>query len=136
MQDPGGSEEERLRQKTAQMRTCQTLVTVAIIGAPVSLLFGGVLLSVAALVCAVVAFAKMRRVLGPEDVKGSLARTLYVQASVALFAGAAATALNAAAFAYAFGIVMQAVQGGDVSALFDSFGASGQGPQPSGSIWD
>ena len=107
--------EEQLQQRMQQLRSCQTLTTIALIGAPVSLLVGGVALSTAALVCAIVAFVRMRRLVDPDDVPGSVGRTLYVQSVVAL----------------------EAMQSGDASALFDSFGSAPQEAPSSGkSIWD
>ena len=97
------SEEERQQLKLQRLKTCQTLITVALVGAPVSLLMGGVALSVSALVCAIIAFVKMRKTMEPSDGQGSLARMLYIQSIVALVASCVATCLNAVAFVFMFG---------------------------------
>lgn len=131
------SEEERQQLKLQRLKTCQTLITVALIGAPVSLLIGGVALSIASLVCAIIAFARMRKTMEPSDGPGSLARTLYVQSIVALVASCAATCLNAVAFVFMFGAVSQALQTGDFSNLFETFGGSSEsGSSSSRSVWD
>lgn len=130
------SEEMRQRLKLQKLKTSQTLITVAFISAPVSLLIGGLALSIAALVCAIVAFVRIRKVLEPSDVPGSIARSLYVQSMVALVASCVAVALNAVAFAYMFGALSQAMQTGDYSKLFNSFGgASASSSSSSGSVW-
>ncbi len=130
-------DEERQQMKLQRLKTCQTLITVALIGAPVSLLIGGVALSIASLVCAIIAFARMRKTIEPSDGPGSLARTLYVQSVVALVASCVATCLNAVAFVFMFGAVSQALQTGDFSNLFNTFGGpSGSAASSSGSVWD
>lgn len=130
-------DEEWQQMKLQRLKTCQTLITVALIGAPVSLLIGGVALSIASLVCAIIAFARMRKTIEPSDGPGSLARTLYVQSVVALVASCVATCLNAVAFVFMFGAVSQALQTGDFSNLFNTFGApSGSAASSSGSVWD
>ena len=129
--------EEKLQQRMQQLRNCQTLTTIALIGAPVSLLVGGVALSTAALVCAIVAFVRMRRLVDPDDVPGSVGRTLYVQSVVALVASCVALGFNAVAFVFMFGALLEAMQSGDASALFDSFGsAPREAPSSGKSIWD
>ena len=131
------SEEERQQQQLRQMRTCQTLNMVALIGAPVSLIIGGLALSIAALVCAIVSYVKMRRIISPNDPVGSIQRTLYKQSTIALVASSVCAALSVVAFAYMFGAVMQALQTGDISSVFDSFGSTpAETSSPDKSIWD
>lgn len=135
--EDGRMTEEQLQQRMQQLRSCQTLTTIALIGAPVSLLVGGVALSTAALVCAIVAFVRMRRLVDPDDVPGSVGRTLYVQSVVALVASCVALGFNAVAFVFMFGALLEAMQSGDASALFDSFGsAPREAPSSGKSIWD
>lgn len=127
------TEEQRMQ----QLRSCQTLTTVALIGAPVSLLIGGVALSVAALVCAIVVYVRLRRLVGPNDAAGSVGRTLYVQSVVALVGSCVALTLNGVAFAFMFGALMDALQSGDMSAFLEPFGQASQGGSSSSkSIWD
>lgn len=134
--NPAPDEQEEQR-RLQQMRSCQTLNMVALIGAPVSLIIGGLALSVAALVCAIVSFAKMRKVVKPDDMAGSVPRTLYTQSLVCLVVSSVTTALNLVAFVAMFGVVMQALESGDLSALFDSLGDAPQnGTAPEKSIWD
>ena len=65
----GSSESERL----TLLKSAQTLVTISIIGGPVSLIIGGVLLSTIALICGILAFTKIKRAATPHDTKDALA---------------------------------------------------------------
>lgn len=130
--------DERSQQyELQQLKSCQTLTMIALIGAPSSLLIGGVALSTAALVCAIVAFVRMRRIASPDDAPGSLKRTLYTQALIALVISIVAMVMNAIAFAYMFGAIMDAMQTGDVSKIFDAAGdVTPQEASSSASVWD
>lgn len=133
--EPTDNESQQVRLQS--LKSCQTLTTIALIGAPVSLIFGGVALGIAALVCAIVSFMKLRKLVTPSDEPGSLARTLYTQAIIALVISIVAMALNVVAFIYMFGAIMDAMQSGDVSKLFDAAGnATQQDASSSTSIWD
>lgn len=125
-----------------QLKTVQTLITIAFIVAPISLIFGGIVFSIAALVCAIIAFVKMRHVITPQDGTGSLAKSLYTQSMVALGISAAVTVINAVAFVYVLGMVMTALSTGDFSQIYQMIGG-GQLPTGDGgdeasgiSIWD
>lgn len=132
---PNGNESQQARLQS--IKSCQTLTTIALIGAPVSLLLGGVALSTVSLVCAIVAFVKMRKMGTLDDEPGSIERTLRNQAIIALVISIVAMTMNAIAFAYMFGAIMDAMQSGDVSKLFDAAGNATQQDDPSStSIWD
>lgn len=128
-----GAQQEKLQ----RMRTCQTLTMVALIGAPVSLILGGIALSTAALVCGIIAFVRMRKIVTPADEPDSIERTLYIQSIIGLGLGVIAMAMNLFAIIYLFSAISDAVQSGDVSKLLDSMGnATQQDAPPSKSIWD
>lgn len=128
-----GAQQEKLQ----RMKACQTLTMVALIGAPVSLILGGVALSAAALVCGIIAFVRMRKIITPQDAPGSVERTLYVQSIIGLGLSVVAMTMNVIAFIYMFGAIMDAVQSGDASKLLDSMGnATQQDASSSTSIWD
>ncbi len=60
-----------------------------------------------------------------------------MQSVVALVASCVALAFNAVAFVFMFGALLEAMQSGDASALFDSFGsAPREAPSSGKSIWD
>ena len=56
-----------------QLKSAQTLVTVATIAGPLSLLIGGVVLSGVGVICALMAFVKTRRVIAEGVAPGSVA---------------------------------------------------------------
>lgn len=131
------NEDRRQQERLQQLKSCQTLTTIALIGAPVSLLFGGLALSTAALVCAIVALVKLRKIVTPDDMPGSLERTLYTQALIALVISIVAMTLTVVALIYMFGAIMEAMQTGDISRLFDAASSvTPQEPSPDVSIWD
>lgn len=119
----------------SQMRSVQTLLTVAIIAAPISLLIGGLLLSIAALICAIVALVKIRKVL---EIKGptGIAKSLYNQTLVALVVSAAACVFNGIAFAMAVGAMMEAIQSGNIDQFLSSMYGMSDGSSSSGSTFD
>ena len=94
-----------------ELKSARTLSTVATIAGPVSFIIGGVALSSVALVCAILAFTKTRRVLrkgsGPNS---SLALVLNLIGLMAMIP-----------------ILMDAMQTGDYSAILGESAASLQG---------
>lgn len=135
--DNGFNDNGTQQEKLQRMKSCQTLTMIALIGAPVSLLIGGVALSTVALVCGIIAFVRMRKIITPADVPGSVERTLYVQSIIGLGLGIVAMTMNLVAFVYMFGAIMDAVQSGDPSKLLDSMGNAAQPDASSGkSVWD
>ena len=122
-----------------KLRAVQNLNTVAFIAAPVSLLIGGVLLGAAALVCAIVAFVKVRAIKAsaPRD---EVTLSLYRQSAIALAVTGSIFVVNCVWFAMAFTMMMDILQSGDYSQLLDTFGMSdGTGTEGSGSgssVWD
>ena len=126
----------------ADLRSIQMLVTVSIIAGPVSMLVGGVLLSLVAIVCAALALAKLRHVKVPEGTDQSLVQAVRRQAMVGVGIGVVALVLNAVSLALILPALLEAVQTGDFSALLGSAGApstEGAAPAPDGgnssSIW-
>lgn len=128
-------------QKHAQLRSGQTLTTIAFIAGPVSLVIGGVLLSCVALVCSCIAYSKIKRVLEPADGPGSTALSLLTQSRVAIVVSIVTLVLNGIAFIYLFGILMEMVQSGDYTQLMDmlsgySASAPSSGDAIDRSVWD
>lgn len=133
--DPNDNEVQQA--KLQQLKSCQTLIMIALIGAPVSLILGGIALSTAALVCAIVSFVRLRKIVTPSDMPGSIERTLYNQAIIALVISIVALTMNAVAIMYMFDAIMEAMETGDVSKLFDGAGdATQEDGSSSISIWD
>lgn len=137
------------RGSASELRTIQTLITVALIAGPVSMVIGGVVLSLIAVACAGVALAKARRATaeGSEESAGLL-QAMRRQAMVGLGLGVVALAFNAVSLALIMPAVMEAAQTGDLSGLLgtgadgvtgagSSGSSSGNGGETpgSGSVW-
>ena len=127
----------------AQLRSAQTLVTVATIAGPVSLIIGGVVLSTAGLVCAILAVAKVRRAMMGDLEQGLAiyASRLRRSAVLSLIICTLALVLNGIALATMLPAMMQAIQTGDLSALYEAYDLPqgsmdvGSGSSGSSSAW-
>lgn len=117
-------------------RTIQMLASVSLIGGPLSLIVGGVILSTAAFVCGIIAFVMIRSNRSAQDEAASdaILQTLTRQAIIGIVVSAIALVMNAATLIMLLPSIMDAVQTGDYSALFsgdapssDSSGSSGSG---------
>ncbi len=126
------------------IKTIQTLGSIAIIASPVSLVFGGVLLSLVALVCALVGRSKLKVLGATDEASQEVLDALGRQMKVALIVSIATLVINGIFSAFMFSYLMQAMQSGDLSQLgqmmgFDpnSLGGSGEpDAAPEGSLWD
>lgn len=107
---------------TSQIRSIQTLGSVAIIASPVSLVFGGMLLSAVALICALVGRSKLKVLSVAEGVSAEIVQTLRRQNKVALIVSITALIINAVFFAFTFNMLMQMMQSGDYTQLSQMFG--------------
>lgn len=116
------------------------LITAAQICAIVSLLFGGLLLSIVSLALALIARGKASRLLeqasANQDAYHQTWTLLKRSASIAIVIAAVACVLNTITFIRVYPIIMQMLQTGDIGTLFGS-GAITTTPAPnsSGSIW-
>lgn len=128
-----------------QLKSAQTLVTVATVAGPVSLLIGGVVLSSVGVVCALMALVKVRRVLAEGVAPGLSVYASRIRRSAVLstLVCALALTLNAIALASVMPALIQAIQTGDLSSLYETYNlpqgsgaGSGSAPKdPSTSIW-
>ncbi len=103
----------------AQLRSAQTLLTIAIISAPVSLIIGGVLLSLISLICALVGRSKINKamgIIGPDGVAGNFS----IQIRVALVVSIVALILNAISFFMMMGIIIDAMNSGNLNEVLNS----------------
>lgn len=131
-------------ERASQIKSIQTLGSVAIIASPVSLVFGGVLLSLAALICAIVGRSKLNALKASDSTDASVMRILARQNTVGIVVSAAAVVINAIAFAFTFTTLMQAVQSGDASQLNALFGmdqlqdasSAADSAAQNASVWD
>lgn len=111
-----------MNESASQIKSIQTLSSIAVIASPVSLIFGGVLLSLVSLICAIVARSKLKTLRAANGVDESILKMLTRQNTVGMVASIAALAINAVAFALTFGLLTQAMQTGDYSQLTSMLG--------------
>lgn len=135
-------------------KSIQVLASISMIGGPLSLLFGGVLLSTAAVVCGIVALVLLRGLKAQNGASGSvpasdeaIAQNLMRQALIGVAVSAVALVLNAVALATVMPAMLDALQTGDYSSLLNGSANTGSSassafdagssatPQSSGSIW-
>lgn len=122
-----------------ELKSARTLATVATIAGPISFIIGGVALSTVALVCAIIAFVKIRSVL--DDVapaKRPYARALRQTALMGIGIGAVALVLNGISVAMMLPVLMEAMQTGDYSAILGDAASSLSPTSPSkggGNAW-
>ncbi|WP_165054882.1 MULTISPECIES: hypothetical protein [unclassified Adlercreutzia] len=123
--------------RTAQLKSAQSLVTFGIIAGPVSMLLGGVLVSSIALTCSIIAYVKVRGVISSEGSADATARAIQRQALVALAVSAVALVFNGIYLAITLPSVIEAVNSGDLSTMFDFSNVLGQKTPPAEtpSIW-
>lgn len=123
--------------RAAQLKSAQTLVTVGIIGGPVSMLFGSTLISLIALICSAIAYMKVRGTISSEQPADSLTRAIQRQALVALVVSGVSLVFNIVYLIIMMPTIIEAVESGDFAKMFDFGGMSGQdaAPADSSSIW-
>lgn len=114
------------------MNSARTLVLIALFAAPISLLFGGVLLSLGSVILSIIALSKVRSILTPEDVRGTYPRILYFQCILSLVFGITALIVNAVFMSMALPVVIDMMRQGDLNSILDQNTSSSQ----SISTWD
>lgn len=116
-------------------KTIQTLASVSLIGGPLSLIIGGVLLSTASLVCGIIALVMVRssKTSFDESISANIQQTLMRQAIIGIAMCALALAVNAISLAMMMPAVFDAVQSGDYSSVFGGGSASGDSASSAGS---
>ena len=135
-QTPTPTEEEKAQIASRNLASAQTLTTIALIASPVSLIIGGVLLSGAAHICALVAQSKVRMALLLMDEPTFMASRLRTQTRIAVFVSLGAMVANVVYLILMFPIMMDVIQSGDIQQLTERFGAAQQGSSSaSSSVW-
>lgn len=110
-----------------QLKKAQNLVMVANIAGPVSLFIGGVLLSTVGLVCAVVAFAKLKKLETKDARIAMTAKQLKRSSIVGIVICAIALVLNAISFFILLPEVLKMVETGDYAGLAIDAGGGAAG---------
>lgn len=121
--------------KNAQLKSAQTLTTIAIISGPVSLIIGGVFLSLVALVCALIAFSKIRNVIEPSDGPGTYPRMLKNQIIFALSISIVALVLNIVSLIMVFPILIEYMRTGDLTQAMNALNLNIDTASESNSVW-
>lgn len=133
-QDPDGNPSPN-RQEVRDLRTAQNLIMVGSVAGPVSLFFGGVLLSGAGALCAFLGLRKLN-VLSKRGTDISMfALRIRRSAFIALAICGIAFILNAISFAIMYPVVLQAVETGDYGSLIPNAGNGGTGSSGTNSTW-
>lgn len=116
----------------ATLKSAQTLITVSTIAGPVSLIIGGVLLSVIALICGLMAWFKINKVSSKDAERGTLAYSLRRQAMVVTAISALVLGVNAAWLAYSVPALIEALESGSLDQYFNAASSSASS---SSSFW-
>lgn len=123
-----------------ELKSARTLATVATVAGPVSLIIGGVALSIVAIVCAGIALTKVRRILArTEQGQRSYALALRQTARMGIGVGIVALVLNGVSVAMMMPVLLDAMRTGDYSAILgDAAAQLPTAPNPSnggGNAW-
>lgn len=110
-----------------ELKKSQTMVMVASIAGPVSLFIGGVLLSGVGLVCAIVAFRKLKKLIAKHTDVSVLAQRLKRSAIVGMAVCGVAFALNAISFYLMMPVVLEMVESGDYTGAMTDVGSGAAG---------
>lgn len=119
-----------------ELKSAQNLVIAASITGPISMVIGGVFLGTIGLICGILAFRRIRVLVGKGGPVGLMAARLRTACIVALVVTAIALILNIANMIMIYPMVMEAVQTGDYSKLFPDGSVPSTGGSTSGnSTW-
>ncbi|MEG2260082.1 MAG: hypothetical protein RR997_00970 [Raoultibacter sp.] len=121
-------------QEVKMLKNAQTMIIAGNIAGPVSLMFGGVLLSSVALIVEIMARVKLNKLTRSKTQLAQPASRLKRANIVGIVICAAALALNIYAAFIMYPIVMEAVQSGDYANLLNG-DFSTKPPETSGSTW-
>ncbi len=137
----------RLKNTTAaelsQLESGRKLISFTRVAAPVSLLIGGVLLSGISLICAIISYLKITRVLKRHTELDLDDFRLFIRpVKIAILMAVLALIINAAFLYVEYPRILEAVETGQVSALFNSNAAPNTvspgtqaAPQPGSTTW-
>lgn len=110
-----------------ELKKSQTMVMVASIAGPVSLFIGGVLLSGVGLVCAIVAFRKLKKLIAKHTDVSVLAQRLKRSAIVGMAVCGVAFVLNAISFYLMMPVVLEMMESGDYTGAMTDVGSGAAG---------
>lgn len=109
---------------TLKILSSRNMSTASLIAAPVSLFFGGVFLSIAALVFGIVALVKVNSVMHSGTEQQAYAQAMRVRAFIGIGISLVALVLNAIALAAVMPMIMELFNGGSLEDIMDSLSDS------------
>lgn len=118
-----------------EIKSAQTLITIATIGAPVSLLIGGVLLSTISIICAIVAYTKLKKVMPDGSAPHPLVVKVVRSAVYAACFGLGALILNGLSMAMMMPAVMEYMNTGSMDSLNNMLGGQAGSSNSTSSVW-
>lgn len=121
---------EHNEEKEQKLASTKKLITFANIAALVSLIIGGVALSTAALICAIIARSRINKLIRMEPRDDQFVHTVMQAAkpgAVALVISAIALVLNAISVAIVLPTLMEAMNTGDLQTLLGGSAAGAAG---------
>lgn len=109
--------------RAARLKSAQSLITAAVICGPISLIIGGVLLSGIGIICASIAYWKLRGLDGVKD-RTTIEYRLRRQSIFMIAICVLAFILNAISLVQVMPVVMESIQGGVNAPALGSSGSS------------
>ena len=100
--------------------SARRLITIAQISALVSLLFGGVVLSTISIIVAIVGYRKLSFIAANYSKEPALQGMIRRPGALAIIMSVFALVLNIISLIAIYPLIMQALQSGDISSLFQS----------------
>lgn len=130
------SEEQSKAFAMQQLSSAQTLATISIIAAPVSLIIGGLPLGIVALICGLVALSKVRSAMRVDEAN-AIAANLQRQVTLGIAVSAISLVLNAVSLILIMPAFIEYMQTGDLDKLVSSLGnTASTSSSASTSVWD
>lgn len=123
-------------QEAAQLKSAQTMITIAIIGSPISLIFGGVILSTICVICAAIAYSKIKKVLTHYQGDSLFPKNMFRQSKIALGMTIFVLVINTISLAFVIPEVINILETGDLSSLYGFNNTPESLGSNSSSIWD
>lgn len=114
-------EDKNPRSDEAQLGNAQTLLSIAMIAGPVSLLFGGLFLGVIALICAILAHRKLlHHASVANKQQDSMGYKLYRQTRIALYVCLFVVACEFVILILSLPMLLDALESGELAGMYDA----------------
>lgn len=114
------------------LKTAQSLALIASIAGPVSLFIGGILLGSAGLVCGIIGFRKLNRLIAKQNDVAKAAARIKRSSIIGMCVCGVAIVLNAVSMYFMYPVILEMLETGDFSGLS---AGTGTGAAESNSVW-